>query len=141
MEDLSIRPGTKEDWPLLYNSWLKEYKQNSRWAKRITNDVFFSRHHAIIDYIFNKQTTKIMIAHPYDDSNHIVGYMVMEELNKEQIIHFCFVKFAFRRLGLMKEMFKRAQVNPEKMIFTHWTYVMDDIFPKFQSMTYDPYRL
>ena len=49
MENCRLRPLTEEDYPFLYNSWLKSYRF-SLFAERITNTIYFEDHHHVLTF-------------------------------------------------------------------------------------------
>lgn len=137
-----VRVGLKDtDKDFLYNSWLKSYKHNSYFAKRIRNSIFFPNHERIINHLISKPTVKVFITCPKNDEDTILGYLVCDTSTDDHVIHFVFVKDAFRRMGIMKEMLKEASINTKRIVFTHWTMPVDEIFKNNEDMVYDPYRL
>lgn len=133
------------DQPFVYSTWLRNYKHSSYFAKRIKPVVFFAGHHALIAHVLAKPTTQVLIAHPKNDPETILGYLVFEAANetKKPVVHFTFVKEAFRKMGVCKALFESHGINPNEpgMIFTHWCFPVDDLIRKFPEMIFNPYAL
>jgi len=130
------------DKAFIYSTWLRNYKHSSYFAKRIKPVIFFAGHHPIVEHLLGKSNSKIFIACPKGDADTILGYLVCEKPeDKNPIVHFIFMKEAFRGMGIGKALFKHAAIDPNKMNFTHWTLLVDDFIRKWPEMIYDPYKL
>lgn len=57
------------------------------------------------------------------------------------VVHFTFVKDAFRNMGIARAMLKASGIDVNKLMFTHWTMPVDELIRKYPDITYDPYRL
>lgn len=137
-DSIGIRPYRPEDKNFVYSTWLNNFKHSSYFAKRIKPSIFFKGHQAVIDTLFLKSQFKVFIAHPRGDEDTILGYIACEP-NEPTVVHFTFVKDAFRRMGVAGALYKHTGVNWDKMIFTHWTYPVDEMIRKNPEMTYNPY--
>lgn len=138
---VKIRPMKEEDKKFIFASWLNNYKDSSAFAKRIRRDTFFKNHHLIIEHIFAKADTKVMIAYPQTDDDSILGYLVFEDSPDGHVVHYTFIKAAFQGLGIAKQLITESGVDYEKCIFTHFTYSMGDILKTHEGPQYDPYRI
>lgn len=140
--NISLRQATSDDLPFVYNSWLKAYKHSSRFAQRITNEVFFKYHHQVIDRILARGA-KVLIATPENDEHTILGYIVYEPYNA-LVLHFCYVKMPFRRFGvahkLLSPLLSEAGLNGTLVTFSHWTKDMDWASEKLK-LQYNPYLI
>lgn len=128
------------DKAYIYSTWLRNYKHSSYFAKRIPHSIFFDGHQKIVDHLLSKPETSALIATPKDDDETILGYLVYEKREKP-IVHFMFVKNAFRAMGVARALFKHADIDPNNMRFTHWTFPVDELIQKWDGMVYDPYKL
>lgn len=136
-----IRPMEKQDEAFIFSTWLKNYKEASSFAKRIRNDIYFEKHHAIITHILKKPETKVMIAHSSLDHDQIFGFLVFEDGASGQVVHYTFVKSAFQRHGIAKKLLIDSGVETDRLTFTHFTYALNDILFNHQDWIYDPYRI
>jgi predicted GNAT family acetyltransferase len=141
-ENIEIRGfRSSTDEAFVYSTWLRNYKHSSYFAKRIRPVTFFAGHHNIASHILKKESVKVFVACPKDDIETILGYLVCEPDSDKQIIHFVFVKDAFRGLGVARALVEASQIDINKIHFTHWTYPVDEFIRKYPDIIYDPYKL
>lgn len=140
VNQIEVRPMRIEDQPFIFASWLNNYKNSSQFAKRIRNPEFFHFHHLVIERILLRSTTRVLIATPENDPNTILGYLVTESHDRP-ILHFCFVKATWRRLGVAGKLIESANVDLNNAVFTHWTYECNQLTEKFPQLVYNPYLI
>lgn len=87
-----------------------------------------------------KPKTKTFIAHPNDDHDTILGYLCCE-ISDHPVVHYVFVKETFRKMGIARLLLKHSGVDLNKLMFTHWTFPVDELILKYPDMIYDPYKL
>lgn len=133
----AIRPFNAEtDRNFVYDSWLKSVHNLSP-CNRIRAQDFFPAHRSIIDQILSSPETNILIAHPHDDSDQILGYIVTEG----EVVHFVLVKIPFQKMGIGRALLNASGVNQNDMTITHWTFAMNAIVFKFDNVRYNPYLI
>lgn len=136
----SYRPET--DKAFIYSTWLKNYKYSSYFAKRIKPAIFFAGHHSILDHLLAKPTIKVLIASSRDNADDIYGYVAYEpKQDDKNVVHFIFVKDAFRNMGVARTLFEIAKLKLETLSITHWTFPVDEFIRKYPMITYNPYEL
>ena len=140
VDAIEIHAGTEIHVPFVLSSWLKTYKYSSPFARRIRNEIYYKRHHAIATAILNRASTKVYIATPKGEPDVYLGYLVIER-SAFAVIHFCYVKTSFRRLGIMSALLKAARIVPEGSRYTHRTYDVDWLDDKYPGLIHDPYLL
>ena len=128
------------DKSYVYSTWLKCYKHESDFGKKIHPSQFFYWHQKVIDRILDQPDSVISVACLSDNEDVIVGYLVYQDQSKP-VLHFCYIKPSFRLMGIAKQLFKDNNINIEDSFFTHWTFPINKILPKFQNMIYDPYLI
>lgn len=138
IEDITIRDFGPDDIPFIFSTWLKCYKHQSYFAKRIRYDTFFEHHHKIVDDILNRESISVKLAVLKDDESLILGYVAFEQ-DKDTAIHFLFVKQAFRRMGIARALLNELDCDLNGVTFSHWTYDFDHILRKYPEMQYNPY--
>lgn len=139
MSEVEVRQGCEADIPFIFSTWLRSYRDNSFFAKRIKNSIFFDGHHKVIEHLLQKPGLQVLVAHAGSDANTIFGYLVTEPAAK--VVHFAYVKKSFRRLGIAKALLDHFGADLNECQFTHWTFDLDSILPKFPLITYNPYAL
>lgn len=137
-ETFKVRLAKEEDLNFILATWLNHYKDFSYFAKRIRRSVFFTFHHAIAERLIRK--SQILIAYPDEDEDIIFGFLVYER-GADPIVHFAFVKQELRRMGIATLMFKRAAIDPDKCVFTHWTMTTNALTVRWPNAEYNPYLI
>ena len=138
MENCRLRPLTEEDYPFLYNSWLKSYRF-SLFAERITNTIYFEDHHKLIEKILNN--SKILIACNPSDPSQLYGYIVAGEEEGGLVVHFLYVKHTFRNMGIGKTLLDAVGHSSDTAsVYTHHTRMADKLASK-HNFVYHPYLL
>ena len=92
LEKVRLRTANDEDLPFIFNSWLKSYR-NSHFAEKITNTIYFSDHHKVVENILKDSVT--MIACNADDPTQMYGYAVGSQTDGIFVLHFIYVKHTF----------------------------------------------
>lgn len=131
------------DQAFVYSTWLRNYKHSSYFAKRIKPVIFFAGHHDLVSHLLRKPSVKVFVAHPKDDIDTILGYLACEPNTDTQkpVLHFIFVKDAFREMGIARCLIKASEIDIAKSRISHWTYPVDELIKKYPEMIYDPYAL
>lgn len=126
----NIRDACGDDIPFIYATWLESYRYDSYFGKSHRNGVFFSDYRKVIDKLLND--SKVIVACVQDEPGAILGYMVFEP----SVLHYVFVKGAFRRLGVATGLCRHAFVSDAPLTFTHKTYTCLPIIEKTDRLTY-----
>jgi GNAT superfamily N-acetyltransferase len=116
----------------VYNSWLKSYGK-SREPQRMSFKVYFHNYTKILDGIL--ADCYVAFALNPDDLDQIFGFVVFnydEDINLT-VIHYIYVKEAFRKLGLARKLMQQIQpaLGTEPMICTFANHVFDDLREKY----------
>lgn len=135
-----IRPMEDGDFNFVINSWLKSYRLGSTFTKRIRNNVYYDFHHKVIGRILERGAS-ILVAADKIDPTVIMGYLVVENYNGTPLVHYCYTKSAFRRLGIAKSLVEASTIDLNSSVFSHWTAPMDEIIKKYSGLVYNPYLL
>jgi hypothetical protein len=138
MDQVKIREAIPTDINFIYSCWLRSYRNDSDIGLSVTKTVFFDSYQQIIDGILNRSTTKVFVACKPDEPTTIFGFLVAESSVK--ILHYCFIKDAFRGFGLANLLFQEAFLDSKKseVIITHKTYTCKSLCDCF---LYNPFNL
>lgn len=129
----NLREPKKNDISFIYSTWLKSYHYDS-WTKNIAKSIFFDHYKLIIDEIL--LTAQIKVACSKDDEDIILGYLVFED----QILHYCFVKDAFRGYGIATNLVK-SSLNSNTYEISHRTHSLLNIIRDRKDFIYNPFKL
>lgn len=137
MKEFEIRDAVADDLNFILSSWLKSYRQSSQFARYIPSRLYFEWHQKVIKRILERRTTKVRVAYTPGSPEVILGYFVAEDQGDVSVAHYLYVKKAFRRFGIAKELFS----NFGYMEYTHMTDECRWILNKVLSLVYNPYRI
>ncbi len=108
---MKISPGLVEyrdhlpsDIPFIYATWLKGLYYGNDWFREIDQETYFNKYHQVIEAILFHPHTEIFIACLKDDEEVVLGYSVYSNKGKDAVLHWVFIKSAWRKLGLAKSM-------------------------------------
>lgn len=138
---IKYRSQSDNDTGFLYSTWLKSYRQMP-YAQNMSNDTFFHHHKQIIKDILDKPNTIVTFIVEDTDPDHIYGYSVVERLGDAAIIHYIYVKHAYRKLGLAESLLKtQIPLLGSKLTFvTHESRHHKQFKDKF-NIEYNPYLI
>jgi ribosomal protein S18 acetylase RimI-like enzyme len=95
-----IREVTQDDRPLIFATWLRSFKHGSSWPRHIPDRLYFDAHHSVIDALLARSTVRV--ATPPDEPEVILGWSVVETSPSMSVIHYIYVKPAFRQAGIAR---------------------------------------
>ncbi len=133
---IRLRSANEEDIPFIFNSWLKSYR-NSYFAKAVTNTVFYTEHHKLLEKII--ENNQVVIACKNDEPDQIYGWICAGKTDGIFTLHYVYVKHPFRGFGVGKQLLNVFDHDPAFAgIYTHHTKTAERLAPKF-NMIYHPY--
>jgi ribosomal protein S18 acetylase RimI-like enzyme len=133
-----LRQADQNDVPFIFNSWLKSYRDSST-AKLVSNTVFFSEHHKLIERIVKHNP--VILAVNDADPTQIYGYICAGVTEGIFTLHYIYVKHNFRNLGIGKALLNAFEHDLATAgIYTHHTKIADKIASKYNFL-YHPYVL
>jgi GNAT superfamily N-acetyltransferase len=132
LQEIDTRIGTFDDLNFVFATWLRSYRHDSAFARSISNDIYYHWHHKIIENAI-RRGAYIVIAHPKDSPEVIVGYACVEG----STLHYVYVKKAFREMGIARTLLKHAPFKE----YTHITENGKLILDLCPGIIYNPYLL
>lgn len=133
---VQIRSATESDVAFVFNSWLKSYR-NSNSCKSISNPVYFDFQHKVIEKLLARCV--VLVVCEATDPSQIYGYIVYESVEGIPILHYAYVKHAFRGMGICSMLFAEAQLNKDTGgFYTHETPSAMKLLVK-SKFVYNPY--
>lgn len=133
---IQLRQPHGEDIPFMFNSWLHSYR-HSLHVKNISNTVFYGEHHKVLERIM-KRSEAVIACNP-EDPNQIFGYIVYERITGILVVHYCYVKQPYRRLGICHQLLNAAgRKKDEPICYTHETFLGNKISGRLRAL-YNPY--
>lgn len=139
---LAVRLAEDQDLPFIFATWLRSYQRGSPFAESMLSRVYFQYHHRAIERVLARPSCIPLIATLAGDSSVIVGYLVIEKTDAEDIIHFGRTKRAFQGFGVMKRLVEEAKITPSRCLYTHKTTDGERMVNRhYRGATYVPYLL
>jgi len=135
---IRLRPACKDDIPLIFNSWLKSYR-NSLFARFIDNTIFFTEHHKIIEKLL--ASNDVIVACNQEDPSQVYGYICAGKVDGFFVLHYIYVKHTYRNMGIGRELLNWFSHDPSTAsIYTHHTRTAERLCGKF-NFIYHPYLI
>lgn len=117
----NVRAAVEADLPLILNSWLKRYRSAIH-PRLVTDRVYYESQHAVIRKIFDNPALKVVVACDPEDTNHVYGYAVAEDLAPGWVmIHWVYTKGAFRKFGVAKHLLQTVIGDATRVQYSHKT--------------------
>jgi len=133
-DEIEVRLAKPEDLNFIFSCWLRNYRHSSQFARKISNTVYYKYHHKVIERIIGRGA-QVRIAHQVGEPDIILGFACMESFENTPVLHFIYVKKAFRGLGIAKKLVWEL----ENLQFTHLTENLD--LEKHPLFVYNPYLI
>lgn len=117
-----IRDAQEEDYPFIFNSFLKSYCgpfiRHHGGSEVVEPTTFFTGFHRVMSSLLSKR--RVLVACPDDSPEVICGWMVGDSLSKKIVVlDFAFVKKDFRDMGIARLLYQAMGGNIEaKVAFT-----------------------
>lgn len=93
-----VRPMEESDKSFIYSTWLRSQYYGNTWFKSIDKDIFFDNYKKIVEA--RLLSADVWVSCLESDHDVVLGYSVSEG----STLHWVYVKRAWRRLGVAKEL-------------------------------------
>lgn len=131
----AIRNAVSDDLAFIYKTWLNSYCGDSAIGKSVRKSVFHREYAKVIDRLL--MVSGVLVACQPDDVKVIYGYLVFEP----RLLHYCFIKEAFRFSGIAKALVVKAMGVQNLHVYSHHTSHLKPILEKYPFLTYNPFVL
>ncbi len=133
-ELFSIRDYLPEDLHFILSTWLRGLFYNSNTFRGIDKKSFFQHYEPVLRRLI--ASSRGRIACLVEDPSVILGYAFYEIPKLDVILHYIYVKQAFRRIGIAKDLMP-MKINQ----VTHLTLLGQKILEShFKHIKFDPFR-
>jgi GNAT superfamily N-acetyltransferase len=109
---LAHRPATAIDLPFIMSSWLRSFK-TSHFAGPIPNDIYWDTYRLAAERILSRPAARLLVAvnpSERDPEHELYGWLAMEP-GEPPVVHYVYVKQAFRRMGVARSLLRAASIN------------------------------
>jgi GNAT superfamily N-acetyltransferase len=119
---IGMRRERADDAPFIMQTWQRSYYKGSDFARLIHRTVYDMYNRETIEQILCRHGTHVTIGHDPESDDTIYGYIVLEEDTADMpIVHYLFVKEAWRQLGIATKLITATVPDPMRCYFTHHT--------------------
>ena len=131
-----IRLARPTDFNFVANSYLKSYRTAPE-TKAMVNDIYFPEYKSRLEHM--ARTGTILVACAVGDEDQIFGYCITGEIGGYPLLHYIYVKFPFRHVGIGKALLTAAlpELKEKVTVVTHqprnWTQTAEKY-----KLLYDP---
>lgn len=134
-----LRPAEPSDLPMIFSAWLKNQRRVGHNAL-MTNTVYFEGEDKRMKRILEGASLALMVN--LEDQNHIFGFMAWEYVEDLFVLHYIYIKQAFRnfRLGTTAIKTIYSQFGRDAFICTNISPSIADKREKYKCR-YNPYVL
>lgn len=134
--NILIRPATADDANFILNSWLRSAR-HSQSLSQIPKEVYFSQHHKVVERLL--KSAKTLVACNPQDPTQIYGFACGEMRESVFVLHYCYIKQIFRKLGAATQLLQELGHSKELAgCTTHYPRNASFFFEKF-SLLFVPY--
>lgn len=127
-----IRDYEPSDKAFVMATFLRGLYYGDSWFSLMPKDLFMVHYKHIVEALINKHLVKVACLK--EDRDVILGYSILSHDFK--VIHWCFVKSAFRKQGIGK-----ALVPSSVGTVTHLTVLGKSLMTKFTNCVFNPFAI
>lgn len=132
-----VRPANQDDYGYLLASFTRELHKVIPY-NFIPNPIFFPYYTKLLNLLLSKSQT--LVACIDDNPNDIVGYLIAQPYNQDNIIlHWCQTKAIFRRLGVAQVLLESFDHDYQKknLVCSHYFNLFKQLKNKY-NLIFDP---
>lgn len=143
--EYTFRPYRETDVNFILNSWGSSYYKGANYHYALNPDEFHHFHRPIRERLLYSPNIAIIVCCAADAEDLILGWVLVEKSKpRGLIVHYIYVKEAFKGHGIAKELIERAL--PDRPVFmTHMTdkarKLMRFDFDKYKEFFYTPHLI
>ena len=133
-----VRLAESGDVNFILKTWLRESRRAT--PRAMPDSLFYNEFTKIIHLIIPKSEARILCA--ADDPQYIVAFAIGTTYLDigTTVLHFCYTRPPFRRLGFIKEMMFELGYKPGyEIVATHWSEIAYKLLR--DDLIYNPYIL
>jgi hypothetical protein len=135
-----LRPYRPSDLNFILNSWGASYYKGADYIDFLSPREFNEKHRPIREEILSRPNAAVLIACGTQDEDLILGWILVEKPKKGIILHYIYVKEAFKGEGISDELLKKAlPITP--ILVSHMTDRARKIIRKKKDYFKDYYFL
>lgn len=130
----AIRDSVDADTSFIMATFLRGLYYGDSWFSLIPKDIFMQNYKTIANALILSPNVVIKIACLKEDPNVILGYSILSA--DSQVVHWTFVKSAWRKQGIAK-----ALVPQYPVFITHLSDLGRKLMSKYPTTKFNPFAL
>lgn len=118
----TFRSYVETDIPFIQSSWGSSYYKGAFYKRYLSPQDFHKHHRPIRERFFERDGTAVIVCCATDNPDLIIGWIAVEKPKESRglILHYVYVKQAFKGEKISNELIKRALPDKPVMV-THMT--------------------
>lgn len=96
---VQVRDANKDDLPFILDTWMKTYR-TSDYARRVEGGLYFEGQQRRVYRLLGRCDARVIV--DPEEPTSILGYIVHELRDDELVVHWAYVRPAFRKFGLLR---------------------------------------
>lgn len=133
-----VRPADESETPLIMSTWLRqawEHRKGS--AKMIPHDVFMRGERAVAERLLGLYSATVATLPEVPDE--VLGWACLDRVGRA--LHFCYVKAAYRRQGVMRDLLTLVGLIPGSLTVSAMTPDVAAWMRAGRPISFNPYLL
>lgn len=141
---VDIRPMQAADENFVIHSWLKaNWDLYASKLPGIDRDAYYRGQQGVIVRALDRPLSEVLVVTPRGDGLTIIAWVCSEKMphHPETILHFVYVKEAFRDMGIAGLLVRAAGMDPERLVYTHTNKRAAKIMSRRPNSSFNPWLL
>jgi GNAT superfamily N-acetyltransferase len=137
-----VRPYDHDiDHNFVISSWLNNYYHGSAdFTKHVSNSIYFKYHHLLLKRLLGRACRSSYVAVFEDKPDVILGFLSHEGGPTVSVIHYLYVKPAYRKKGVGRLLVSFLGDTGDKELYcSHLTKLGVRLLYKIKGLQYNPY--
>lgn len=128
--EVVLREMRSDDVPLITRSWKDNYRfssPDSSWltSRQECSRYYFKEMNARVERLLERSAV-IVACNPVD-SDHVLGWACASNEGGQRVMHYVWVRDAFRRLGIARTMLGALGFGSPPIVVSHWTKMCESL--------------
>lgn len=124
MSSIAFRPPLPTDHNFILSSWLESFRRSPN-AGVLPDKPFYDSHRAHLEELLSRPSARVLCCYSPSEAppNDLFGFIAWQP----GVLHYVYVKHAYRKMGVAKALVLQAGLEPEKgLTYTYRTRVALD---------------
>ena len=135
---MNIRQFKETDRDFVTKSLLMSFMNGSKEVQKINRDSYMNAHNSTINKLLDR--CECLLACDDQDDDLIYGFVIFEGLSKVDVLHYLYVRKAFRKKGIARDLLTKTR-KKHFVVISHLTdeFKVARLKGYWEKAIYDPY--